>query len=160
MERNFTTGYTKASIIACLVVFAVLVISGAAHAQGVQITNCTTYCHGAPPKDSTTGFRIYSSAPGGNEGAFAGNHQTHLPPTIGATEERHCQKCHANNYVGTSGTNHASVNNYQIRIKFNINTSVKAGGGVYGVPGTPPTRKGTVVSNQYAFFNQTSMPVQ
>ena len=57
--------------------------------QAASVLNsCTTYCHGAPPRDGVRkGNRHFNS----QSSAFLGNHRNHLPATLTATT---CSICH------------------------------------------------------------------
>lgn len=57
--------------------------------QAVSVLNsCSTYCHGAPPRDATRKGNLHF---GSQSSAFLGTHRSHLPATATAAS---CNSCH------------------------------------------------------------------
>jgi predicted CxxxxCH...CXXCH cytochrome family protein len=111
---------------------ALIAGSGAAEAASF-LNNCTTYCHGMPPRDAA---RKGNPHFGSQSSAFIGNHKNHLPAAPVAND---CSICH----TSVAATNFGHQNDI-------IEMAVKLKG--YS------TVTGRARYDKGIFFNQTSIP--
>ena len=115
---------------------AVILLGGSETVKAASfLNNCTTNCHGMPPRDAARKANPHFNS---MSSAFSGNHQTHLSAVPAAAD---CSACH----TPVSSTNFGHQNDI-IEMQTNIHNS--PANGQYKVAGAA-----------IVFKNQTSIPV-
>jgi len=118
--------------VVCATLALLMTVSDSAEAASF-LNSCTTYCHGAPPRD---GARKGNPRFGSQSSAFLGNHKNHLSATPTVND---CSICHA----PVTAANFGHQNDV-------IDMAVKLKG--YS------TSTGRARYDKGVFFNQTSIP--
>jgi predicted CxxxxCH...CXXCH cytochrome family protein len=133
MGKNFASRRRNSQLTAVVAALASLLFGVCTAESASFLNNCTTYCHGTPPRDAARKGNPHFAS---QSSAFLGNHRNHL---AAAPSTDDCSVCH----IPVAATNFGHQNDV-------IDMAVKLKG--YS------TATGRARYDKGAFFNQTSIP--